>query len=144
MLSHGLLSILLHAGVDGGMNSQTIRIDTIGATILLSVLITPSIKRIGLPINGIDMELHIVPRRIIASVRFFRHHITTQEVTKIHGNALLMVGNMELQRKWFGGIGFIFCFCNISGLHHLMQYHITTFLGTFRIADRIIIGRILA
>ena len=61
MLADGILGILLHTGVDGGIYLQSVGIDIIWRTVLLGVLVAPSIKGVGLPVDRVAIELGIVP-----------------------------------------------------------------------------------
>ena len=51
MLADGILGILLHTGVDGGIYLKSVGINIIWRTVLLGVLIAPSIQRVGLPVD---------------------------------------------------------------------------------------------
>ena len=143
MLISSLFSILLHAGIDGGINLQSVGVDIVSLTIFLAVLITPSIKRVVLPGNGVNVVLNHVPRWIVRALGLLGHHVAAQEITEVCSNTILMVSHMELQVQGFSGVLIVFLLRNVIGLEHLVEHHITTLQGTVGMTDRVKVGRIL-
>ena len=134
---NGILGILLHTTVDRGVHLQTIGIDVVGLAILLRIFVTPSVKRVVNPSNGVVNILRFVPFGIVALIWSFRHKVLTKELTKVSGRAILMIGAMEVQRKRFFSILTTLGIRQITCLNHLSQYHVTTFLAPIRITYRV-------
>ena len=142
MVEHGFLGIALHARVDGGVNFQAIGVDVIFLAIGLSVLLTPSIKRIGFPSNRVvDVGL-IVPRGIVAQHRLLSRHYSAQLLAEIWGNAVLVVDAVEIERQRlcleFGSLGF----GDKVGFEHLLEHHVAAILTTLGVAHRIEVRRV--
>ena len=143
MLIGGILSVFLHTRVDGGMHAQAIGIDAIRLTILLLVFVAPTVQRIWFPINWVNVILHHIPRSIQSLFRFLGHHITTQEITEIGSNTILMIADMEMQLDGFCTIFLVVSLWECTSLHHLSEHHISTLTTPLWISDGIIIRRVL-
>ena len=144
MLIHSLFGISLHTAVHGGKHLQSITIYIIWRTILLEVLVTPSIQRISIPEDGIGNKLSIVPRCIILFFRTGSHQILAQIFAQVGSRTILMVGTVEVERERFCRILAVFSMIQIARLHHLREHHVSSVAGTLRIAHRVEERRILA
>ena len=137
MFAYSLLSVFLHTRIDGGINLQAIGIDTIGFAIFLIILVAPSVQRVCLPVDGVNVILDHVPRRIIRTLGLLRHDIATQEVTEINSYAILVVSHMEFQIQRLSGIFLKLLIRQISRLFHLAEHYVATLLRTVWIAHRV-------
>src|SRR5574344_986306 len=143
MVVTSLLGIFLHARINRSMNLQTVCINLVIGPVFFLILITPSIKRVILPIQTVNKELNLSPRRIVHPVWFFSHHIQTKEISEINSNTILMVSRMELQRQGLILNGSALFLREISRFFHLRQHHITTVTAALRESDRVEIRWIL-
>ena len=137
MLIHSLFRILLYTAVYSSKHLQSVTVYIVWRTILLIVLVAPSIKRIILPLGRIHHKLGTVPGWIITALRTLSHHILAKELTQISSRTVLMVGTVEIERQRLSSILAILAPAQIPRLHHLRKNHISTFTGSLRIAYRI-------
>ena len=144
MLIHSLFRILLYTAIDSCKHLQSITVYIIWRTILLIVLVAPSIERIILPLDRIHHKLGTVPGWIITTLRTLSHHILAKELTQISSRTILMVGTVEIERQRLSSILTILAPAQISRLHHLRKNHISALPRSLRIANRIEERRILA
>ena len=138
MLAYSFFRITLHAGVNTGVNLQTIRIDVIICPVFLLILCTPSIKRIILPCQRIFIVFLHLPATIVAPLRFFGSHHTTQIFTEISCQSFFMVNPSitQGQRQLLQGVTFRFGY--VSAFTHLFQNNITTPPRTLIMTYRIV------
>ena len=144
VLIYSLFGISLHTAVHGGKHLQSITIYIIWRTILLEVLVAPSIQRICIPEDGIGNKLSIVPRCIILSFRTGSHQILAQIFAQVGSRTILMVGTVEVERERFCRILAVFSMIQIARLLHLREHHVSSVAGTLRIAHRVEERRVLA
>ena len=144
MLIHSLFRILLYTAIDSCKHLQSITVYIIWRTILLIVLVAPSIERIILPLGRIHHKLGTVPGWIITALRTLSHHILAKELTQISSRTILMVGTVEIECQRLSSILAILAPAQISRLHHLRKNHISALPRSLRIANRIEERRILA
>ena len=144
MLIHSLFRILLYTAIDSCKHLQSITVYIIWRTILLIVLVAPSIERIILPLDRIHHKLGTVPGWIITTLRTLSHHILAKELTQISSRTILMVGTVEIECQRLSSILAILAPAQISRLHHLRKNHISALPRSLRIANRIEERRILA
>ena len=95
VLLHCLFGVALHHGIDRRIDLQSIGVDIIGGAIGLAILVAPAIERVRLPLNAVVSELSILPRSIVTSVGFIRHHDLAQMLTEVGSYALLVVHTMK-------------------------------------------------
>ena len=132
-----ILGILLHTGIDCGINLQTILVDVIVTSILVLVLIAPTIERILLPSDRIDNELDLLPRLILGAYRLCSSHISAQILTKIGSRTFLVVSTLEIELNRLLGILLIVGVCDIAFLTHLRENNITTLKASVLMTHRI-------
>ena len=144
MLLDSLLGISLHPGIYGGVDLQTVSIEVVRLTVFFSVLVTPSVQRVKLPVQRVDVVFHHVPRLVVGPVRLLGHHVSAQEVAEINGYTVLVVSHMELQVQRLGSILVEVGLGDISRLDHLVQHYIAALGATLRVANGIEIRRVLA
>ena len=109
MLVHGIFGVLLHPTVDGSKHFQAVGIDVVGLAVLLQVLITPSVKGVVGPCNGVVNILRLVPFGVVALVGTLGHEIQTKELAEVSGRSILMVGTVKVQRNGFFGVLSVLC-----------------------------------
>ena len=95
VLLHRLFGVALHHGVDRRIDLQSIGVDIIGGSVGLAILVAPAVEWVRLPLNAVVSELGILPRSVVTSVRFIRHHDLAQMLTEVGSYALLMVHTMK-------------------------------------------------
>ena len=144
MVEHRFFSILLHTRIDCGEDLQSICIQIILLTVLAEVLITPSIKRIGVPSNRVKHELPMIPLRVFIRLGALCHHIQAEELSEIRCGTVFMIYLPEVQLHFFFRIGIPLGSCQISRFLHLRQHHIAPLGATLLIANRVIERRVFA
>ena len=143
MFVYGLFGIALHARIDGGIDFQAIGIEVIAASVLLLILGTPSVKRVGFPSQGVFVVFLHLPSAIFALVRFLGSQYIAQIFTEIRCGTFLVVylAVFQFQRFFLQRIGF--GRSKMPCPLHLSDYHITTITGTFIESSGVKTGRIL-
>ena len=91
MFRHRFFGIALHAGVEGGVDLQTVLVDIVFVTVGFLVLLTKTIEGIILPIPTVNLVLLFVPIEIIALLGFFSRQDPTQVLAEIRCYTLLMI-----------------------------------------------------
>ena len=144
VLIDSLFGILLHARIDGGVDLQTVSVEVIRFAVLAMVLVAPAIERVGLPGDGVDDILILVPRGIVVDGRTLRHHVATQELAEVRGGAVFMVGAMEVEDERFVARLLAFSLREIARLLHLREHDVATVATALGIAHRVEQRRVLA
>ena len=144
MLIDCLFGILLHARIDGGVDLQTVGVEVIRLTVLAMVLVAPTIERVGLPGDGVDDILILVPRGIVVDSRALRHHVAAQELAEVRGGAVFMVGAMEVEDERFVARLLALSLREIACLLHLREHDVATVATALGIANGVEQRRVFA
>ena len=144
VLVYGLFGVALHARVDGGEYLQSVGIDVVWLAVLLPVLVAPSAERVVLPVGRVLRVFCHVPRCVLASLRLLCHHVSAQEVAEVGGDAVLVVGYVEVESERLGGVGGIFRLAEIARLGHLLQHHVASLAAALGVAHGVEVGGVLA
>ncbi len=99
MFGNSLLGILLHAGVNGGIDLQTVGINVILRTVGFGIFFNPTIEGIGLPCYGVIDKLLRLPPAIISSLRPFGLEHATQLLAEVGSDAILDIHAMEIESE---------------------------------------------
>ena len=85
MLGYSLLSILLHLGIDGCVNPQTVCIEVVFRAICLEILVQPAVQRVCRPLQGVHniifLEIVTGPLRLLGVHRTQKHVLEVESKT---------------------------------------------------------------
>ena len=144
MLGDGLFGISLHAGVDGGVDFESVGIEIIRRSVGLVVFVAPAIKRIGGPGYRVIDKLLPLPPPVIAPFGLTRRHHLADMLPEIGCHAGFMVdpGEMgrygkRLQRVTLGER-------KVVGLIHLVEDNVAAFERTVGIKYGVVDAGVLA
>ena len=143
MLINGFFGILLHSGIDGSIDFQTIYIKIIIGTIFLFILCTPTVQRVSFPSQRVFIILLHLPATVIAPVRFTGSHYATQVFTEIGSQSVFMIDRLKFQHQRKSLQGVTFFLSKETCLTHLVKNCITAATGTFIKTTGIIKRRVL-
>ena len=141
---HSLLGISLHTRIDSGVHLQAVGVEVVRRTVLLAILVAPSVKRIAYPSYRVDDILALVPRRIVGTLRTLGRHVHTQELAQVRRYAILVVGAVEVERERRLDVLRILGIGDIARLAHLVEHHVATLATTVGITHGIEQRRVLA
>ena len=89
------------------------------------------------------MILHVVPVRIVGTARLLGRHVTAQEVAEIGGDALVVVGRVELQSHGQHRTAVVLLLSNVACLEHLVEHDVTALQRTLLKAYGVVERRVL-
>ena len=143
VVAHGFLGMFLHSRVDGRVDAQSVAVDIVVRAVGFLVLMAPTVERVVVPIIlvgiiGVDVG-------VVAAHRFLGHHNAPQFLAEVRCDAVLMVidgMSVEQQLALLGLVASLSC--EHSLLIHLVEHHIAACAHTVRIAEGVVIRRILA
>ena len=97
MLLDGILGILLHARVDGGVNLKAVGIDVVFGAVGLGVFLDPSEKGILLPGYGIIDVALVFPSAVIGQHGLLGRKYAAELFAEIWCEAVLVVDAVEVE-----------------------------------------------
>ena len=143
MLDHGCLGVLLHSGIDPGVDLEPVRVDVVVGSVLLLILCTPAIERIIDPSDGVAAVLILLPVRIIALMGLLGCHDLTDVLSEVGccsvivgaaiedqlDRCLLMLGSLLLGEEAF--------------VYHSVHYQVAPAASALLMATGVVVGGVL-
>ena len=141
---HRLFGILLHARVEGGVYLQPVGIEVVLAAVLLGVLRTPAVERIGLPVERVLVVLLHLPATVIRPIGLLGSQHAAQVLAEVGRRALLVVHAVvsQLQRQRLQGVALRLG--DVSGFPHLVEHHVAPAASALVAAEGVIVRGVLA
>ena len=143
MLLDGILGILLHARVDGGVDLEAVGIDVVFGPVGLGVFLDPSEKGIFLPGYGIVDVALVFPSAVIGQHGLLGRKYAAELLAEIWCEAVLVVDavEVEFQRQLLERISL--GRCEHALLLHLLEHGVAAQTRTIGMAHGIVVGGIL-
>ena len=139
VFGHGLLGVLLHAGVDGGVDLKSIGVEVVGFAVGLLVFVAPAIEWVCLPSQGVVEELLGLPFGVVAPVGLFGHEGEAEVLAEVGRGAVGVVRLCVMQDDGEGAERVAGCLCHEARFDHLAEDGVAALQGALGVAYGVVI-----